>query len=50
MDDPVVESLSLDGVTKRYGDVVALDGLSLEVHGGEPFGFVGRVVPGYQPG
>jgi ABC-2 type transport system ATP-binding protein len=42
MDDPVVESLSLEGLTKRYGDVVALDGLSLEVHGGELFGFVGR--------
>ena len=42
MDDPVVESLRLEGLTKRYGDVVALDGLSLEVNGGELFGFVGR--------
>jgi ABC-2 type transport system ATP-binding protein len=37
-----VESLTLQGLTKRYGDVVALDGLDLEVPGGELFGFVGR--------
>jgi ABC-2 type transport system ATP-binding protein len=34
--------LAIQGLTKRYGDVVALDGLSLEVAGGEVFGFVGR--------
>jgi ABC-2 type transport system ATP-binding protein len=34
--------LELDGISKRYGDVVALDGLSLAVPAGELFGFVGR--------
>ena len=34
--------LEIDGVSKRYGEVVALDGLSLEVPAGEVFGFVGR--------
>ena len=37
-----MESLTLQGLSKRYGDVVALDGLDLEVQGGELFGFVGR--------
>jgi ABC-2 type transport system ATP-binding protein len=41
-DDAAVDSLTLQGLTKRYGDVVALDGLDLEVPGGELFGFVGR--------
>ncbi len=35
-------SLEIDGVSKRYGEVVALDGLSLDVPAGEVFGFVGR--------
>jgi ABC-2 type transport system ATP-binding protein len=35
-------NLELDGISKRYGDVVALDGLSLEVPAGDLFGFVGR--------
>ena len=35
-------SLEVQGVTKRYGDVVALDGMTLEVTAGEVFGFVGR--------
>jgi ATPase subunit of ABC transporter with duplicated ATPase domains len=34
--------LAIQGLTKRYGDVVALMDLSLEVKGGEVFGFVGR--------
>jgi ABC-2 type transport system ATP-binding protein len=34
--------LAIQGLTKRYGDVVALKDLSLEVKGGEVFGFVGR--------
>jgi ABC-2 type transport system ATP-binding protein len=34
--------LEIDGVAKRYGSVVALDGLSFEVRAGELFGFVGR--------
>ena len=35
-------NLELDEISKRYGDVVALDELSLEVPAGELFGFVGR--------
>jgi ABC-2 type transport system ATP-binding protein len=34
--------LEIDGVSKRYGDLVALDGLTFEVRAGEMFGFVGR--------
>jgi ABC-2 type transport system ATP-binding protein len=34
--------LEIDCVSKRYGSVVALDGLSFEVRAGELFGFVGR--------
>jgi ABC-2 type transport system ATP-binding protein len=33
--------LELRGITKRYGDLVAVRDLSLEVHPGEVFGFVG---------
>jgi ABC-2 type transport system ATP-binding protein len=33
--------LELDGLTKRYGDTVALDGLSFQVEPGQIFGFVG---------
>jgi ABC-2 type transport system ATP-binding protein len=33
--------LELDGLSKRYGDVVALDGLSFAVEPGTMFGFVG---------
>lgn len=33
--------LELHGLSKRYGDVVALDGLSFAVPGGQLFGFVG---------
>jgi ABC-type multidrug transport system ATPase subunit len=36
------QNLELDGISKLYGDVVALDGLSLEVPAGDLFGFVGR--------
>ncbi|MFI5200194.1 MAG: ABC transporter ATP-binding protein [Candidatus Limnocylindrales bacterium] len=35
-------NLELEGISKRYGDVIALDGLSLDVPAGELFGFVGR--------
>ena len=31
-----------DGLTRRFGDLVALDQLSLEVHTGEVFGFLGH--------
>jgi ABC-2 type transport system ATP-binding protein len=33
--------LELDGLTRRYGDVTALDGLTFGVRPGEVFGFVG---------
>src|ERR1035437_1891086 len=35
-------SLEIKGVSKRYGDTVALQDLGLEVRAGELFGFVGR--------
>jgi ABC-2 type transport system ATP-binding protein len=34
--------LELDGLVKRYGDTVALDGLGFRVAPGQMFGFVGR--------
>lgn len=34
-------TLTIDGVSKRYGTVQALDNMSFEVHPGEIFGFVG---------
>jgi ABC-2 type transport system ATP-binding protein len=34
--------LEVAGISKRYGDLVALDNLAFEVHAGELFGFVGR--------
>jgi ABC-2 type transport system ATP-binding protein len=34
-------TLELDRVTKRYGDVLALDGLSFTVPPGQVFGFLG---------
>src|SRR5664279_6204497 len=34
--------LEIDQVSKRYGDVIAVDDLSLDVSAGELFGFVGR--------
>jgi ABC-2 type transport system ATP-binding protein len=37
-DDPVVD---IDQLRKTYGDVVAVDGISLQVHAGEVFGIVG---------
>jgi ABC-2 type transport system ATP-binding protein len=33
--------LELEGITKRYGDLVAVDDLSLQLQPGEVFGFVG---------
>ncbi|MGF7122400.1 ABC transporter ATP-binding protein [Rhodococcus sp. AG1013] len=35
------QTLTFDGISKRYGDLVALEGLSFEVRPGEIFGFVG---------
>jgi ABC-2 type transport system ATP-binding protein len=36
-----VSALELDGLTKRFGDTVAVDGLTLTVEPGEIFGFLG---------
>jgi len=33
--------IKAEGLTKRYGDLVAVDDLSIEVHRGEVFGFLG---------
>ncbi|HEY2173120.1 MAG TPA: ATP-binding cassette domain-containing protein [Mycobacteriales bacterium] len=33
--------LEIDAVSKRYGDIVALDEITFDVHAGELFGFVG---------
>ncbi|MFC5973051.1 ABC transporter ATP-binding protein [Halomarina salina] len=41
MDENESPAVVVDGVSKRYGDVVALDGLSLTVGRGELFGFLG---------
>ena len=37
--DPVI---AVDGLTRRFGDVVAVDGLTLEIRPGEVFGFLGH--------
>jgi ABC-2 type transport system ATP-binding protein len=36
-----VEVIRCEGLTKRYGETVAVDGLSLTVTGGQVFGFLG---------
>ena len=41
MADPAEPALSCAGVIKRYGDVLAVDGLDLEVRRGECFGLLG---------
>jgi ABC-2 type transport system ATP-binding protein len=38
---PGTPALSCQGLVKRYGEVVAVDGLDLEVHRGECFGMLG---------
>ncbi|SDS03911.1 daunorubicin resistance protein DrrA family ABC transporter ATP-binding protein [Paraoerskovia marina] len=38
MDGPAIRA---DGITKRFGDKVALDAVDLEVHAGEIYGFLG---------
>ena len=40
-EDATPNMLELDGVVKRYGDFVAVDGLDLRVPRGEIFGFLG---------
>ncbi len=37
--DPII---ALDGLTRRFGDVVAVDDLTLEIFTGEVFGFLGH--------
>lgn len=37
----MVDAIQTQRLTKRYGDTLALDGLDLEVHAGEVFGFLG---------
>jgi ABC-2 type transport system ATP-binding protein len=37
--DPII---AVDGLTRRFGDVVAVDGLTLEIDPGEVFGFLGH--------
>ncbi len=34
-------AIAVRGLTKRYGDVLALDGVDLEVPAGSVFGFLG---------
>ena len=41
MTDPAEPALSCTGIVKRYGDVLAVDGLDLEVRRGECFGLLG---------
>jgi hypothetical protein len=36
--------IAIDALSKRYGDFLAVDALSLRVHRGEVFGFLGRGV------
>ena len=38
---PVVHAIHTEGLSKRFGDVLALDGLDLSVERGEVFGFLG---------
>ncbi len=38
LEEPVIEAV---GLTRRFGDLTAVDGLDLEVHRGEVFGFLG---------
>ncbi len=39
---PPDRALEIEGITKHFGTVTAVDGLSMEVRAGELFGFVGR--------
>ncbi len=37
-----LRQLEIDGISKRYGQTVAVQDLTFEIHAGELFGFVGR--------
>ena len=39
---PAVRNLEIDGISKRYGQTVAVEDLTFDVRAGELFGFVGR--------
>jgi len=39
--DPSSEAIRIEGLSKRFGETVALDGLSLSVPSGSFFGFLG---------
>jgi ABC-2 type transport system ATP-binding protein len=39
--DSPASAIRTEGLTKRFGDVLALDGLDLTVERGEVFGFLG---------
>ena len=41
MIDPLASAIRTEGLTKRFGDVLALDRLDLSVERGEVFGFLG---------
>ena len=41
MDGGAVPAVRLEGVTKRFGDVVAVDGIDLEIADGEFFSMLG---------
>src|SRR5450759_1498858 len=40
-EEPRAMTLVIDGLRKRFGEVLALDGVSFAVHPGEVFGFLG---------
>ena len=42
-------SVLIDGLTKRFGDFVAVDQINLNVRKGEVFGFLGRMAPANPP-
>jgi len=42
MTGPIQRLLEIDGISKRYGQTVAVQDLTFDVRAGELFGFVGR--------
>ena len=39
--DELAVAIEINGLTKKFGDVTAVDGVSLSVQNGEIFGFLG---------